>query len=101
MLIDRDHFHELFEAPEDRLSFNKAALRRGYFNYAFKADILNTYHVDIIRNQLTQNLQAKMSDIVDELNASFADEFDRFITDGIDTSCITNKQIINQLFCTK
>lgn len=44
-----------------------------------------------IRNQLTRNLQAKMSDIVDELNAGFADEFDRVITDGIDTSCITNK----------
>ena len=90
MIIDQDHFRELFDAPEDRLSFNKATLKRGHFNYAFKADILNTYHVDVIRNQLTQNLQGKMSDIVDELNASFADEFDRFITEGINTLYITN-----------
>ena len=86
MIIDQKHFHELFDATEDRLSFNKATLRRGHFNYAFKADILNTYHVDIIRKNLTQNTHGKMSDIVDELNASFADELDPFITGGNNTS---------------
>lgn len=85
MVVDRDHFQELFHAPEDLLSFNQSLVRGGNFNYGFRGNILNPYHADVIRNQLTQNIQAKMADIVDELNAAFADELEPIITDGIGT----------------
>ena len=83
MVVDRDHFQELFDGPEDRLSFGQSLIRVGHFDYGFNGNILNSYHADVIRNQLTQNIQAKMPDIVDEVNAGFANELEPIITEGI------------------
>ena len=85
VVVDRDHFQELLEAPEDRLSFTQTLIREGHFDYGFTGNLLNSYHADIIRNQLTQNIQAKMPDIVDEVNAGFADELEPIITNGSGT----------------
>ena len=83
VVVDRAHFQELFDAPEDRLSFNLALIKSGAFDYAFRSNIRNPYHVELIRNQLTQSIGTKMSDVMDELNASFDEEIEPFITEGI------------------
>jgi len=83
VVVDRDHFQELLDAPEDRLSFNLAMVKGGSFDYAFRSNIRNPYHIELIRNQLTHSIGIKMSDIIDELNASFAEEIEQSITEGI------------------
>lgn len=93
VVIDRDHFQELFEAPEDQLSFNLALIKGGAFDYGFHGNVRNAYHADVIRNQLTQSLGGKMPDIVDELNAAFADELESIITDGIKRVCVANIRV--------
>lgn len=83
VIVDRDHFQEFLEAPEDRLSFSLALVKGGAFDYGFRGNIRNLYHSDVIRNQLTQSLGIKMPDVIDELNSAFAEHLDPIITDGI------------------
>jgi hypothetical protein len=83
VVVDRAHFQELLDAPEDRLSFNLSLVKGGSFDYAFHSNIRNSYHIELIRNRLTQNLGTKMSDIMDELNTAFAEEIEPFIGEGI------------------
>lgn len=85
VVVDRAHFQEFLDAPEDRLSFNLALVKGGLFDYAFHSNIRNSYHIELIRNQLTQSLAAKMSDVLDELNASFDEEIEPFIGEGYST----------------
>jgi hypothetical protein len=82
VVVDRDHFQELFDAPEDRLSFGQSLIRANHFDYGFNGNVLNSYHAEVIRNRLTQNIQAKMPDIIDEVNAGFEDELEPTITNG-------------------
>lgn len=81
-MIDRSHLKEHFEAPENRLSFMSELIKAGAFDYGFVCDALNHFHIDVIRNQLTQNIAAYMPAILDELNAALADELDHLVTKG-------------------
>ena len=66
-----------------RLSFNLSMIKDVAFYYAFRSDARNPYQVELFRNQLTHGIGTKMPDVVDELNASFAEEIDPFIKEGI------------------
>jgi len=83
VVVDHDHAQELFDAPEDRISFT-AAFNDGFsLHYLFHGDPRDDYHTRVIRSQLTQNISSTIPKLVDELNAAFADEFESNITTGM------------------
>jgi hypothetical protein len=82
VVVDRSHLKEYYDASEGRLSFVSELIQGGAFNYGFVCDVNNHYHIDIIRNQLTQNIAAYMPAILDELDAALADELDHIVTKG-------------------
>lgn len=75
IVVDRESVKELFEASPSDLNFLEAFLENTDLRPLFKADLYNTYHVGVLRNQLTHHIPMWMPDIVDELNAALDDEF--------------------------
>ncbi len=82
MVVDRDHIKELFSAHDSELNFLEAKLEHLDLRYTFKIDIYDDWHIDMIRNQLTQKIPALMPDIVDELTAAIGDELDAIVMKG-------------------
>jgi len=82
VVVDHDHAKELFDVPEDSISFT-AAFNDGFsLHYLFHGDPRDDYHTRIIRGQLTQNISSSIPELVDELSAAFADLFEPNITEG-------------------
>jgi hypothetical protein len=82
VVVDRAHVKELFSAPDTELNFLEAKLEHLDFRYVFNINVRDDWHIDIIRNQLTQKLSALMPVIVDELTATFSDELEGVVTKG-------------------
>jgi len=83
VVVDRDHIKELFSAPDSDLNFLEAKLEHLDLRYTFKLDVHDDWHIDMIRNQLTQKIPELMPQIVDELTAGFEDELNPLVTKGI------------------
>ena len=76
VIVDRDHLKELIDAPEEHLSFQKAAGEIVASRYTFSRSIAeNSYHIIVIREKLNRNISSLMPEIVDEFDAAFEDEF--------------------------
>ncbi|KZT08258.1 cytochrome P450 [Laetiporus sulphureus 93-53] len=66
---------ELRKASHDELSFEEAIVDTLAVDYTLGPNIQrNTYHVPIIRSQLTRNLASLFPDLRDEIVAAFEDE---------------------------
>jgi hypothetical protein len=79
--VDRNSVNELANAPESALSFLQRAADLLELDYTFLTNVrLDTYHVPIVRRQLTQNLPFFIDLMMDELEAAFQDEF--IVNDG-------------------
>lgn len=83
VVIDRDHVKELFSAPDADLNFLEAKLEHLDLRYTFKLNVHDDWHIDMIRNQLTQKIPELMPQMVDELTAAFHDELEPVVTKGI------------------
>lgn len=83
VVVDRDHIKELFSAPDSELNFLEAKLEHLDLRYTFKLDVHDDWHIDMIRNQLTQKISSLMPDIVDELTAAIGDELDLAVTKSV------------------
>jgi len=86
IVIDRDHAKELFDAPEDHISFSESFNEGFGLHYLFHGDPRDDYHIRIIRNQLTRKMSSFTSALVDELNEAFAAEFEQDMTAGTNLS---------------
>ena len=76
MLVDKSHFKELFDAPEDQISFVKSSSRNLQMRYTFGKDsAANHYHATVVKMQLSRHIPELMPVIVDELQAACADSF--------------------------
>jgi len=76
VVVDRGNLQELYNAPESEISFRKRISDTLELRYTFNPSMaVNSYHVGVIRAQLSKYLQDLMPDIVDELTSSFEDEF--------------------------
>jgi len=76
VLVDKSHFKELFDAPEDKLSFVKNSSRSLQMRYAFgKEAAVDHYHAIVVKMQLSRHIPELMPVIVDELHAACADSF--------------------------
>ena len=62
-------------APDDTLDFEEAVGRTLQLRYTLGADTADVpYHVDVVRNALTRNLNARFDDIWDEIQLAFEEE---------------------------
>jgi hypothetical protein len=59
-----------------------AIVEEGDFGYGFHGNPRDPYHVGAIRHQLTQCIGSRMPEMVEEINAALADDFDSIVTDG-------------------
>ena len=76
IVIDRGHLKELFDAPEENLSFVKAAGDSLELKYTFNNEMARDHcHSIVTRAQLSRHLPELMPAIVDELTSAFDDEF--------------------------
>ena len=76
MLVDKTHFKELFDAPEDQVSFIKNSSRGLQVKYTFSEEVaVDHYHAIVTKMQLSRHIPELMPVIVDELHAAFADSF--------------------------
>jgi len=82
VVVDHDHFEELFQAPTTDLHFMMATLEDFDFPCVFQANILEPAHTNAIRFNLTQNIPALTPEIVDELRSAIDDEFESILTKG-------------------
>lgn len=83
VIVDNTHLHEFLHAPEDQLSFNKGFIEGLSLPYLFRTNVFDSYHVRILRRNLTQNIGKSMEDTVDELKAAFEDEIGSLVSKGI------------------
>lgn len=75
VIVPRDVLKEIFDAPEDTLSFHGSSREQLQLKHTMGRSLVdNNYHVAVIKAELTRHISVKMPDIVDELNAAFKDE---------------------------
>ncbi|VDB84335.1 unnamed protein product [Peniophora sp. CBMAI 1063] len=66
---------QVCRAPEDTLLFEKAIQQTLQVDYTLGVESVTVpYHVDVARNALTRNLNARFDDIWDEIQAAFREE---------------------------
>jgi hypothetical protein len=71
----REHLKQLFAAPEEDLSLTHSIGDRMQLRYTFDQSIvLNSYHIPIVRMQLTRHIPEIMPEIVDELGSALDHE---------------------------
>lgn len=76
ILVDKTHYKELFDAPEEKLSFVSNASTGLELQHTFNKEIaVDHYHAWVTKVQLTRHIPELMPAIVDELLASFGDIF--------------------------
>jgi hypothetical protein len=76
VLVDKTHYKELFDAPEEKLSFVSNVSKGLELSYTFNKEIaVDHYHAVVTKVQLTRHIPELMPVIVDELLASFGDIF--------------------------
>jgi hypothetical protein len=71
----------MFDAPVDVISFHHDVKHTLELEYTFHKHMEDSYHVPVVRGKLTQNIGTMVPDILDEMQAAFADEL-AGITDG-------------------
>lgn len=81
-MVDRGHLKEFLNAPEHQISFNKGFVEGLNLPYLFRTNAFDDYHVTILRGDLTQYIAAGTADMVNEMKAAFADEFEPFVMRG-------------------
>ncbi|KAF8549787.1 cytochrome P450, partial [Imleria badia] len=73
----REHVEELRRAPDDTLSFAEAINERLQIEYTMGPEVHhNSYHIPIVRSQLTRNIGALYPEIRDEIITAFDDVLD-------------------------
>lgn len=76
MVIDKTHLKELFDAPEQQVSFISNASRSLQIKYTLNKEMeYDHYHAVVTKMQLSRHIPELMPAIVDELVASFTDSF--------------------------
>lgn len=80
MVVDRDHIKELFDAPEDVLSFSHSAANFLQRKYTMDDPLIRSFVIDVIKEKLSRNIPVLMDAIIDEVQCAMADQFP--LTDG-------------------
>ena len=81
VVVNRGLLKEYFDTPDDTLSFLKATADYLQVEYIYHSNMTkDSYHLPLIRHKLTQNIDATMPGMVEEMEATFKDEFPQ--TDG-------------------
>jgi hypothetical protein len=78
VLVDKMHFKELFDAPEEQVSFLSNVLRGLQLSHIFSRETaIGHYHAItmVTKTQLSRHIPEMMPAILDELRASFEDTF--------------------------
>jgi hypothetical protein len=79
---NRDRLKETFDASEEDMSFSTRLNEFLELGYTFNWNtVMDHYHVDVIRLNLSRRIGALMTEIVDEVEAAMDDEI--IMTDGI------------------
>ncbi|THU79798.1 cytochrome P450 [Dendrothele bispora CBS 962.96] len=66
---------DIKKASDDQLSFSEAVSDSFQVEYTMgRQQRLHRYHVDVVRNALTRNIQARFEEVRDEIVVSFNDE---------------------------
>jgi hypothetical protein len=83
IIVDHAHLKELFEADDKVLDNIQGIIEESDFRYTTRISLYSTFHIDVIRNQLTRHIATMMPDIIDELNAVLREDLDHLVKDGI------------------
>ncbi|KAF8702620.1 hypothetical protein AX14_014402 [Amanita brunnescens Koide BX004] len=67
------YLEEIRNAPEEYLSFHEALIQIMHMDVTIGPEIKTPFHINVIRNPFTQNIQPKFPDIQDEISTAFAD----------------------------
>jgi hypothetical protein len=82
MTRDRDCLKETFDAEEEDMSFSHRLNEFLQLGYTFNQSTLtNHYHVVVVQQNLSRNIGALMTEIVDEAQTAMDDEIS--VTEGI------------------
>lgn len=66
---------EIRRAPDDTLLFEKAVQQILQTDYTVGSDtVTDPYHIDVVRNALTRNLNVRFADVWDEIQIAFKEE---------------------------
>jgi hypothetical protein len=90
IIVDRDHYEELFNAADTDLHMMQAYLEDFHFPSVFRANIFDPVHSNAVRYTLTQNISALTPEIADELNTSIDEELGSRVTEGLDLILYAN-----------
>ena len=82
IVVDHAHAKEFFDADDKILNNIQGILEEQDFRYTTQASIYSMFHVNVIRNQLTQHIASMMPDIIDELTAVLGEDLDLLVQDG-------------------
>jgi len=82
VVVDRAHLKEYYNAPNETFSFSEALTAQIDIRYTLPAANLHQYHIDVVRNQLTQNLASLTPYIAEEIKATLSDQLDDKMKDG-------------------
>ncbi|VDB84351.1 unnamed protein product [Peniophora sp. CBMAI 1063] len=75
IVTDPKLVEEVRRAPDDTLDFAAAVMEILQLEYTLGTDSVDVpYHVDVVRNALTRNLNARFDDIWDEIQMAFGEE---------------------------
>lgn len=83
IVVDHAHLKEFFDADDKVLDNIQGLLEENDFRYTTRASLYSTFHINVIRNQLTQHIASMMPDIIDELSAVLGEDLDLLVKDGI------------------
>ena len=83
VVVDQNHFDELFNAPNTELHAMRGTLQDFDFRHVFRADIFDQTHVDCIRFELTQNIPALTPEIKNELMVAIEEGLGSVVTKGM------------------
>ena len=71
----------MFDAPPDVISFHQDVNEGLELAYTFHKGMEDGYHIPVVRGKLTRNIGTNFPDVLDELQAAFAEELAE-VTDG-------------------
>jgi hypothetical protein len=70
--VDHGSLKELYDAPEDQISFLAETYDKLEFDYTFQKSTRDVYHVPIMKTLLTQNIGGMLPGFVEEVELAFA-----------------------------
>ena len=82
IVVDHAHLKEFFDADDKTLDNIQGLLEENDFRYTTRASLYSKFHINVIRNQLTQHIASMMPDIIDELSAVLGEDLDLLVKDG-------------------